>query len=486
MSGAPSALRVALALGAVYLFWGSTAPAMKLAVQTLPPFALVSVRFLAGGSVLWLIARLRRVPLPQQREWATSLVTASLLLVASNALFCWSLQTMPSGLGSLFFALSPLWMTLFAAAFDGERIVPLAIAGLVLGIGGMLAIFVPGAAHGLPLSGIVVDLFASVAWALGSIVQRRFRSTDLVQTSAMQMLLAAPVCEALSLATAEHPRRARGVRRFSCEPRVSDRLRQRRRLQRLSLAAAERADDARRDLRVCESRRLDRARDALPPRVAQLERGARCRARRRGRRLHDARAAPASPARRGGLSERRETRAVRICVFCGSSAGRDPAYAEAARSLGAAIVAGGDSLVYGGGSVGLMGVVADAVLFAGGRAVGVIPQALAAPEVAHAGLSDLHVVGTMHERKAMMADLSDAFLALPGGFGTFEEFLEIVTWAQLRLHRKPCVLVNVTGYYDALVASFDLAVAAGFLAAPSRALVRVAASPAEALALVRG
>jgi len=206
VSGAPSALRVALALGAVYLFWGSTAPAMKLAVQTLPPFALVSVRFLAGGSVLWLIARLRRVPLPQQREWATSLVTASLLLVASNALFCWSLQTMPSGLGSLFFALSPLWMTLFAAAFDGERIVPLAIAGLVLGIGGMLAIFVPGAAHGLPLSGIVVDLFASVAWALGSIVQRRFRSTDLVQTSAMQMLLAAPVCEALSLATAEHPR----------------------------------------------------------------------------------------------------------------------------------------------------------------------------------------------------------------------------------------------------------------------------------------
>src|SRR5215213_1585220 len=130
----------------------------------------------------------------------------------------------------------------------------------------------------------------------------------------------------------------------------------------------------------------------------------------------------------------------RVCVFCGSSGGIRPAYAAAARELGVAIVRRGLGLVTGGGRVGLMGVVADAALGAGGEVIGVIPQALAAKEVAHAGLTELHVVGSMHERKAMMAELSDAFVAMPGGFGTLEEFFEVLTWAQLGLHPKPCAL----------------------------------------------
>jgi uncharacterized protein (TIGR00730 family) len=170
----------------------------------------------------------------------------------------------------------------------------------------------------------------------------------------------------------------------------------------------------------------------------------------------------------------------RICVFCGSNSGTRPVYAEAARGIGAALARRGVGLVFGGGSVGLMGIAADAALAGGGEVIGVIPEALAAREVAHLGLRDLRVVGSMHERKALMAELSDAFVALPGGFGTFEEFCEVLTWAQLGLHRKPCGLLNVDGYYDPLLALFDRAVTEGFLHPAHRALV-VEASDNETL-----
>ena len=161
----------------------------------------------------------------------------------------------------------------------------------------------------------------------------------------------------------------------------------------------------------------------------------------------------------------------RICVFCGSSAGARPAYARAARELGALLAARGIELVYGGGRVGLMGVVADATLAAGGRAIGVIPAALVDREAGHAGLTELHVVRSMHERKALMSDLSSAFVALPGGYGTLEELFEVITWAQLGLHDKPCGLLDVEGYYAPLLAQLDRAVDEGFVAPAMRALV---------------
>jgi uncharacterized protein (TIGR00730 family) len=160
-----------------------------------------------------------------------------------------------------------------------------------------------------------------------------------------------------------------------------------------------------------------------------------------------------------------------ICVFCGSSVGARSEYAEAARQLGKLLAAVGIGLVFGGGKVGLMGVLADAVLVNGGRATGVIPYALVAREVAHDGLSDLRVVHTMHERKALMADLSQAFIALPGGLGTFEEFCEALTWSQLGIHAKPCGLLNVNGYYDPLLRLFDRAVQEGFVQPENRRLV---------------
>ena len=167
----------------------------------------------------------------------------------------------------------------------------------------------------------------------------------------------------------------------------------------------------------------------------------------------------------------------RICVFCGSSAGGAPAYLEAARAAGRAIARRGIGLVYGGGSVGLMGAVADAVLAAGGEVTGVIPRALELRELAHRGLTRLHVVSSMHERKAKMAELADGFVALPGGMGTLEEFAEILTWAQLGLHRKPCGLLDVRGYYRPLVAFFDQAAAEGFVRPAHRALVLVREDP---------
>ena len=160
-----------------------------------------------------------------------------------------------------------------------------------------------------------------------------------------------------------------------------------------------------------------------------------------------------------------------LCVFCGSSFGNRPAYRATANELGRLLAERGITLVYGGGNIGLMGAVADACLEAGGRVIGVIPQVLVDKEVAHRQLTELHVVGSMHERKARMADLAGGFLALPGGAGTFEEFFEILTWAQLGLHRKACALLNVEGYYDPLLAMVDHAVAEGFVKPVHRALL---------------
>jgi len=161
---------------------------------------------------------------------------------------------------------------------------------------------------------------------------------------------------------------------------------------------------------------------------------------------------------------------VRVCVYCGSAAGRDPRFAAAARALGTGLARAGIGVVYGGGRVGLMGTVADAALAAGGEVIGVIPRFLEEREIAHVGV-DLRVVDSMHERKALMADLSDAFVALPGGFGTFEEFFEIVTWVQLRLIDAPCILANVGDYFGPLVALIDGAHAKGFISATNRAIV---------------
>jgi uncharacterized protein (TIGR00730 family) len=152
-----------------------------------------------------------------------------------------------------------------------------------------------------------------------------------------------------------------------------------------------------------------------------------------------------------------------VCVFCGSSPGTDPAFGAAAEQFGKGLAARGVALVYGGASVGLMGVVADAVIANGGRATGVITEALAGHEIAHTTLSDLLVVGTMHERKAKMSELSDSFVMLPGGFGTYEEFMESVTWAQLGIHDKRCAVLNVNGFFDHLLRFLGHAVDSGFI-----------------------
>ena len=154
-----------------------------------------------------------------------------------------------------------------------------------------------------------------------------------------------------------------------------------------------------------------------------------------------------------------------VCVFCGSSPGRNPAFTEAAAAFGRGLAARGVGLVYGGASIGLMGVVADAAIATGGRTTGVITESLAGHEIAHSSLNDLHVVATMHERKAMMSSLSDAFAMLPGGFGTLEEFMESVTWAQLGLHDKRCGILNVDGFFDDLLGFVGDAVADGFIKA---------------------
>jgi uncharacterized protein (TIGR00730 family) len=171
----------------------------------------------------------------------------------------------------------------------------------------------------------------------------------------------------------------------------------------------------------------------------------------------------------------------RICVFCGSNPGGRPEYADAAREMGVALVERGIGLVYGGGGVGLMGIVADTVMHAGGEVIGVMPEALMRREVGQLDVTQLHIVGSMHERKAMMADLSDGFVAMPGGYGTFEEFCEVITWSQLGFHPKPCGLLNVAAYYAPLLAMFDHAVAERFVRPQHRALVLEDTSPAALL-----
>jgi uncharacterized protein (TIGR00730 family) len=171
----------------------------------------------------------------------------------------------------------------------------------------------------------------------------------------------------------------------------------------------------------------------------------------------------------------------RICVFCGASAGNHPAYAALARSVGEGLAGRGIGLVYGGGRVGLMGVVADSVLAAGGEVIGVIPRSMVDRELAHPDATEMHIVTTLHERKAIMAELSDAFIALPGGLGTLEELAEVVSWAQLGLHAKPIGLLGVRGYWDDLLRWLDGAVAAGFVPPANRDLILEAATLDELL-----
>jgi uncharacterized protein (TIGR00730 family) len=175
------------------------------------------------------------------------------------------------------------------------------------------------------------------------------------------------------------------------------------------------------------------------------------------------------------------TQTRRVAVYCGSADGKDPAFLVEARALGSAIAAAGLGVVYGGANVGLMGAVADAALEAGADVIGVLPEVLAGREIAHTGLTRLETVATMHQRKARMVALADAFLILPGGYGTLDEMLEIVTWSQLRLHAKPCILINTLGYWDGLLEFLDSTVAAGFLKAENRELLLVVGSAQEAV-----
>ncbi len=177
----------------------------------------------------------------------------------------------------------------------------------------------------------------------------------------------------------------------------------------------------------------------------------------------------------------------RVAVYCGSASGNDPAFLAEARALGRAIALAGMGVVYGGANVGLMGAVADAALAAGGEVIGVLPEVLAGREIAHTGLTRLEPVATMHQRKARMVTLADAFLILPGGYGTLDEMLEIVTWSQLRLHAKPCILINILGYWNGFLDFLDQTVTAGFLKPENRALLLVAGTAEEAVrAVVNG
>jgi len=171
----------------------------------------------------------------------------------------------------------------------------------------------------------------------------------------------------------------------------------------------------------------------------------------------------------------------RLCVYCGSNTGNKPVFVDAARQLAAALVTNRIELVYGGGANGLMGILADAVLGAGGKVTGVIPRALMDKEVGHKGLTELHIVDSMHERKSMMVMLSDGFVAIPGGFGTLEEIIEVLTWGQLQFHSKPCGLLNVNGYFDDLLRFLDRATASGFVRPQHRAMLLVADRPASLL-----
>jgi uncharacterized protein (TIGR00730 family) len=174
----------------------------------------------------------------------------------------------------------------------------------------------------------------------------------------------------------------------------------------------------------------------------------------------------------------------RVAVYCASAMGSNPAYRDEAEALGKAIAAAGLGLVYGGANCGLMGVVADAALAGGAEVIGVLPEVLSGREIAHAGLTRLEPVSSMHERKARMVELADAFLILPGGYGTLDELMEVITWAQLKIHAKPCVLINTLNYWDGLLALLDTAVQEGFLKAQNRGLMLVAGSAGKAVGMV--
>lgn len=176
----------------------------------------------------------------------------------------------------------------------------------------------------------------------------------------------------------------------------------------------------------------------------------------------------------------------RVAAYCGSAEGNFPAFRAEAAALGTAIAAAGLGLVYGGANVGLMGAVADSALAGGAEVIGVLPRVLAGREIAHTGLTRLEIVPTMHRRKARMVALADAFLILPGGYGTLDEMLEIVTWSQLRIHSKPCILINTLGYWNGLLDFLDTTVEAGFLKSENRALLLVAKDAAEAVARAIG
>jgi len=180
-----------------------------------------------------------------------------------------------------------------------------------------------------------------------------------------------------------------------------------------------------------------------------------------------------------------ERQISRLCVFCGSNHGVRTAYAGAARELGRLLAVEGITLVYGGGRVGLMGETADAALESGGEVIGVIPRALDTKELAHRGVTEMHVVETMHERKALMADLADGFISLPGGLGTFDETFEILTWAQLGIHQKPCGLLNLEGYFDELISFLNHAVGEQFVKPQHRELVLVETEPSPLLKRMR-
>ncbi len=181
-----------------------------------------------------------------------------------------------------------------------------------------------------------------------------------------------------------------------------------------------------------------------------------------------------------------ETPIRRLAVYCGSADGNDPHYRAEASALGRAIAAAGLGMVYGGACVGLMGAAADAALAGGAEVIGVLPSVLADSELAHNGLTRLEIVGTMHERKARMVALADAFLILPGGYGTLDELMEILTWAQLRMHAKPCILINTAGNWDGLLAFLDSCVSAGFLKQKNHDLLQVAANADQAVAIAVG
>ncbi len=171
----------------------------------------------------------------------------------------------------------------------------------------------------------------------------------------------------------------------------------------------------------------------------------------------------------------------RLCVFCGSSTGGRPEYRQAAEELGRVVARAGVELVYGGGRLGLMGVLADAALAEGGRVIGIIPRFLSGREIAHAGITELRVVESMHERKALMADLADGFLTLAGGLGTLDEFCEILSWAQLGLHNEPCGMINTAGFFDAFLRQLDHSVAEGFMRPEHRDMILIGDDPSQVL-----